>query len=58
MVVRTAFCYESVDVYKRQVSIHALPDKMFPNRPTGNGLRNSLVASDWGIMVITEDHGH
>ena len=40
----------------RDVPIHALPDEM--SADTGNGLRNSLVASDWGIMVIAEDHGH
>ena len=38
---------------RRDVPVHALPDEVFPN--TGNGLRNSLVASYWGIVIVAED---
>ena len=40
----------------RNVPIHALPDKVLPN--AGNGLRNPLMSTYRGIVIVAEDHGH
>ena len=63
-----AVSYTHLDVYKRQaqttqmtalhlggdVPVHASPDEVVPNR--GDGLRNTQMASQRGIVIVLEHH--